>query len=255
VSAREQIVTWRRAQRALVCDRVEPWRLGTLFASADFPVYYDYNVLRVEGGDPGVDAAALAGVADELQDGLEHRRIEVDDEDAGRRLRPGFEALGWRADRLAWLRRPATPPWLGAPEGATVRPAAFEETRSLRIQWKTEDPMGGNPAEIAVIEEAAAARRGVRAVLAEAGGPVGFAAFSAAGDLAEVELAFCLAEHRGRGIGGAVVAGAVGAAEAGGAREVLIAADDDGDSRRLYERLGFRSVWPEHVFTRMPAES
>ena len=29
-------------------------------------------------------------------------------------------------------------------------------------------------------------------------------------------------------------------------------ADDDGDSKRLCERLGFRTVWVRHVFTRVP---
>jgi ribosomal protein S18 acetylase RimI-like enzyme len=252
VTAAEQVAAWRRAQRSLVCDRIEPWRFGTLYGASEFQTYYDYNALVVDEGDPGVEAAALAAVADELQGALTHRRVEVADEAAGRRLRPGFEALGWRADRLAWLRRSAEPPAAEPPAGTTLRLGSFEEARPLRLAWKSEEPWG-DPADFYVTEEAAAARRGVRSVLAETGGMLaGFAAFSTAGELAEVELAYCLPEHRGRGIGGALVARSVAEAGAAGAAEVLIVADDDGDARRLYERLGFEVVTREHIFTRLP---
>jgi hypothetical protein len=35
----------------------------------------------------------------------------------------------------------------------------------------------------------------------------------------------------------------------------VIEADDEGDAKRLYERLGFRTVWVRHVFTRLPARA
>jgi GNAT superfamily N-acetyltransferase len=252
VTGAEQVAAWRRGQRALICDRAEPWRFGTLYGASGFRSYYDYNLLRVDEGDPGVDAAALAGVADELQAGSAHRRVEVADEEAGRRLRPGFEALGWRADRLAWLHRPSDGLAVEPPPGTTLRVGSFEEARPLRLAWKAEEPWGDSD-DFYLTEEAAAARRGVRAVLAESGGAdAGFSAFSVAGDLAEVELAYCLPERRGHGIGGALVARTVAEAGAAGATDVFIVADDDGDSRRLYERLGFRLVTREHIFTRLP---
>jgi GNAT superfamily N-acetyltransferase len=78
----------------------------------------------------------------------------------------------------------------------------------------------------------------------------GFAAFSAHGDTAEVEQVFCRPERRNGGLGGALVCRALEEAHAGGARHALIEADDTGDAKRLYERLGFRTVWVRHVFTR-----
>ena len=66
---------------------------------------------------------------------------------------------------------------------------------------------------------------------------------------AEVEQAYVKPAQRGRGTGGALVAAA---ARAAGATETFIVADDEGDSKRLYERLGFRPVWIQHVFTRRP---
>ena len=59
-------------------------------------------------------------------------------------------------------------------------------------------------------------------------------------------------ERRNGGLGGALVCRALEEAHAGGARHALIEADDTGDAKRLYERLGFRTVWVRHVFTRKP---
>jgi GNAT superfamily N-acetyltransferase len=253
MAVRDRAIAYRRMQQSVLCDRVEPWRHGTLMQAREFPLYYDFNVLRVEDGDPGVEAAALAAVADDLQAGFEHRRIEVDDEEAGRRLRPGFEVLGWRVDRLAWLHRPAEPPAVPAPHGVVaIRPAEFVETRPLRLAWKEEDNAWNDTGEFTRVEEDAAARRGVRAMIAGAGEPVGFTTWSAAGAMAEIELAFCLPAHRGRGIGAALLARTIAEARAAGVEEMLIVADDDGDSKRLYERLGFRTVWRQHLFTRLP---
>ena len=39
----------------------------------------------------------------------------------------------------------------------------------------------------------------------------------------------------------------------GGASETFIVADDEGDPKRLYQRLGFRPVWIQHEFTRRPS--
>src|SRR5215216_1553270 len=84
----------------------------TLFRSrcARHPRFWDYNTVRVETAAEEVTAEALARAADELQDGLAHRRIEVEDEAAGARLRPGFGALRWRTERLVWLRLQDPPP-------------------------------------------------------------------------------------------------------------------------------------------------
>jgi hypothetical protein len=42
------------------------------------------------------------------------------------------------------------------------------------------------------------------------------------------------------------------AVRAAGASETFIIADDEGDSKRLYERLGFAPVWIQHVFLTRP---
>ena len=218
----------------------------------DVPTYYEYNLARVEGPDPGIGAEALAAAAEPALAGLGHRRIEIEDTAAGARLAPGFAAMGWVVERLAFLHRelPAPPP--GEGHGAVLSVAPFEATRGLRATWQGES-IWGEEEGFGRTEEQVAARRSTRAVLgAHDGDPSGFAAFSVHGDTTEVELVFCRPERRNGGLGGALVCRALAEAHAGGARHALIEADDDGDSKRLYERLGFRTVWVRHMFTRVP---
>jgi GNAT superfamily N-acetyltransferase len=249
----ERAIAWRHGYHAAVCGRIEPWRHGTLARADDLPSYYDYNLARVEHGDRGLDAEALAAAAEPLLADLGHRRIEIEDDAAGARLVAGFKAMGWVVERLAFLHRelPAPPP--AGTHGAELRVGPFEASRPLRVAWQGESIWGEEPG-FALLEEEVARRRGTHAVIGASGGaPAGFAAFSVHGDAAEVELVFCLPERRNGGLGGALVARALEAAHVRGARHAFIEADDDGDSKRLYERLGFRTVWVRHSFTRLPA--
>jgi GNAT superfamily N-acetyltransferase len=247
----ERAIAWRHGYHAAVCNRVEPWSLGTVVRADDVPTYYEYNLARVEGPDPGLEAAALAAAAEPALADLGHRRIEVEDTEAAARLAPGFAALGWVVERLAFLHRELPGPPPGDAHGAALSVEPFEATRGLREAWQGES-IWGEEAAFGRVEELVAARRGTRAVIgAHEGDPSGFAAFSAHGDTAEVELVFCRPERRNGGLGGALVCRALEEAHAGGARHALIEADDDGHSKRLYERLGFRTVWVRHVFTRV----
>jgi GNAT superfamily N-acetyltransferase len=129
----------------------------------------------------------------------------------------------------------------------------FPVTRELRLDWSRADALDVE-AELlrqADAEEAVAAERGVRALIVrdDAGTPAGYVTFVTDGESAEVEQAYVTPALRGRGLGGVLVAAA---ARAAGARETFIIADDEGDPKRLYLRLGFRPVWIQHEFTRRP---
>jgi hypothetical protein len=57
--AREHAIAWRRGYQARVCDRLEPWAHGTVVRITELPSFYDYNLARVDGPDPGVGAERL----------------------------------------------------------------------------------------------------------------------------------------------------------------------------------------------------
>jgi GNAT superfamily N-acetyltransferase len=244
-AARARAIAWRRSEHERICDVIEPHEYGTSVQCTFMPTFWFFNSLRVEGPDTGVSADALVHAADVVQGHLGHRLVEVDDEAAGRRLRSGFEALGWVAEALAWLRLDGQP--AGAPELDEV---PFPETRELRLEWAADSPWGVDmetARRFSEHEDRTAELRGSRALLAP--GRAGFVSFRREGDTAEIEQVFVTESQRGRGLGGALVTAAVHAA---GAPETYIVADVDGDSKRLYERLGFRQVWVQHVFTRRP---
>jgi GNAT superfamily N-acetyltransferase len=248
-AARERAIAWRHSEHARICDVIEPHEYGTSVQCTFMPTFWFFNSLRVEGPDSGVSADALVHAADVVQGRLEHRLVEVEDEAAGRRLRPGFEALGWAAERLAWLELKGAPP--GDPQ---LEEVPFPETRALRLEWAANSPWATDEEaarRFSLHEDRTAELRGSRALIArdEAGAPVGFASFRRDGDTAEVEQVYVTESQRGRGTGGALVTAAVRAA---GAPATFIVADDEGDSKRLYQRLGFREAWIQHVFTRKP---
>ena len=245
---RPDAAAWRHRSHALVCDVVEPWEHGTVVRCTAHPGFWDYNVLRLEGPDPGVGVDELAAAADRLQGDLRHRRVDVEDEAAGARLRPGFEALGWKVERLMWLALDEPP------AGPDFEEAPVTETRALRLEWARSEGLEVSQAEFerqADAEEDVSRLRAMRALVErdEDGVPVAYAQFFGGGELAEVDQVYVRPGRRGRGTGGALVAAA---ARAAGAARTFIVADDEGDPKRLYLRLGFRPVWIQHQLTRRP---
>jgi GNAT superfamily N-acetyltransferase len=251
-AARERAIAFRHAQRAVVCNRTATWEHGIATYADDFRLSYNLNEVVLEGPDPGITVDALAAVADELLAGFDHREVTVEDEAAGRRLRPGFEALGWQAERLVWME-------LAGPAHGTQTPVEISEvpldrTRPLREAWYVTSSWTPTPAaarEFMELEERMAALTGTRALMAwGAGGEaLGYVTFSAAQGGAEVEQAYVDPARRGQGAGGALVSAAVAAA---GAPSTYIVADDEEDAKRLYARLGFAPVWLQHQFIRRP---
>jgi GNAT superfamily N-acetyltransferase len=248
-AARGRAIAWRRGQHAGLCDVVEPWEYGTAVRCTALPTFWNYNSLRVEGPDTGVGADALVHAADVLQGDLQHRQVEIEDEAAGERLRPGFDALGWATERLAWMLLEGPPP-----AGPDFEEVPFVDTRALRVEWTLAAPWATDEdaaRPFADHEDSVAALRGTRALLARdaTGVPAGFASFGTQDAGAEIEQVYVSPAHRGHGTGGALVAAA---ARAAGRPATFIIADDEGDSKRLYARLGFLQVWLQHVFTRRP---
>jgi hypothetical protein len=128
-------LAWHRAAQSAVCDVLEPWEHGTVVRATRHPSYFDFNVVRVEE-DPGMSVDALVSFADEALAGLAHRRIDFEVVAAAEPRSAGFEALGWMAMRLVWMRHAAAaPPGAEAP----VEEVPYDAVRELRRAWHLED--------------------------------------------------------------------------------------------------------------------
>ena len=238
---------WYRAAHAAVCDVSEPWEHGTVVRATRFPDYFDFNMVRVEG-DPAMSAAALALFADEALAGLPHRRIDFEQAEVGEPLRPGFAALGWMTERLAWMHHETAPP---AGPDVVVKEVPYEAVHDLRVAWHFEDFPGHDPRNYFAEAREVAALRGARVLAVhEAGAPIAFAELLRDGESAEVSQVYVLPEHRGRGLGTATTRAAMEAA--GEARDLWIVADDAGRPKELYARLGFRPIWAVVMTLRLP---
>ena len=244
----ERARAWRHGQHEGVCDIVEPWEHGTVVRATRYPGYRDFNAVRVER-DPALVATALAAVADEHLADAAHRRLDVEIIDVAQRLRPGFEAMGWMANRLVWMLHTAPLP---PGETARVEEVEYDAVADLREAWHHEEfprvPYGDHAAEKREVSMARAVQ--VFAVM-DGGVPVAFAELERQGDAAEITQVYVRADRRGGGNGTALTRAAIVAA--GEPADLWIIADDEGRPKELYARLGFRQAWRMIEFTRLPA--
>jgi ribosomal protein S18 acetylase RimI-like enzyme len=238
---------WHHAAQAAVCDTLLPWAHGTVVRAARYPSYWAFNLVRVED-DPPLGVDDLEAVADEALAGLAHRRVDVEVIAAAERLRPGFEAKGWRTLRLVWMRHEAPPP---AGPDVPVEEVPYDAVHDLRMAWHEEDFPGHDATAYHAQAREVALRRNVQVLaVRERGAPVAFAQLERDGPGAEITQVYVHPQHRGGGRGTAMTRAAIAAA--GDVRDLWIVADDKDRPKELYRRLGFRPVWTAMEFTLMP---
>ena len=92
----ERAVAFEDALLESAAERIERVPLGSAVFTDSLPVVWSLNLLRVE--QPGPTVEEIAAEAERLQGEarLEHRRVSIQDEDAGRALEAGFVSLGWK---------------------------------------------------------------------------------------------------------------------------------------------------------------
>ena len=229
------------------CDVVEPWEHGSVLRTPSAPNFWDANFVRVEGDASDLEPLDLVRAADALLAECRHRKLEVQDEAAGARMRAFFDAAGWVTDRNAVMLREGP-----APAHADVEEVGLLETRPLRVEWylSYENDEAAQEA-VAEAQDRISVRRGMRAfIVRDSGGfPVGFTTLAVADHGVEIDQLYVTPEARGTGIGGRLVEAALAA---GGRESAWVIADDDGLARALYERLGFETVWLQHAFVKQP---
>jgi GNAT superfamily N-acetyltransferase len=240
-------IAWQHSCQALIVDSVEPWSHGSVLRTPLAPDWWDANLVRLEGPDPGLSADELIALVDGLQADLQHRRLVVEDEAAGLRLRDGFADAGWETERLVMLLRAGPAP--EAPEDVVEAP--YADTRALRLEWHHSSDWGDEEALHLDSADAVAARIGTRAFVARGddGRLRGFCSLLSGADGAEVDQAYVTPAARGHGLGARLISAALAA---GGHHTNWIVADDEGRPKGLYQRLGFEPAWRWHTFTRLP---
>jgi ribosomal protein S18 acetylase RimI-like enzyme len=238
---------WRLATLAECCDVEEPWEHGRIYRATRYPSYYDLNLVWVEELAT-LDVAGLEAIADGALAGLDHRLVEFADATVAEPLRVGFERRGWRSLRLAWMRHAVEPP--PAADDVQVEELPYDAVHDLRVRWHHEDFPGVDPSAFHDQAREVALHRAVRVLAArEEGVAVAFAQLEHHADAAEISEVYVRRDHRGRGLGTAVTRAAIAAAH--GARDLWIAADDEGRAWHVYERLGFRAVAKTMQFLRL----
>jgi ribosomal protein S18 acetylase RimI-like enzyme len=197
--------------------------------------------------------AEIAAEADRLQAGLEHRRVNVDDEELGRQLEGGFAERGWRTERLLVMahRGRATGSKLEVQElsGPELETAWAEGVRG--------EPFGNDEDVVRQLVDhrhavAAAVPTRYFAAIVD-GRPVSYCELYAHGGTAQIESVATIEAHRGRGLARAVVLKALREARLAGNDLVFLVADADDWPQHLYRKLGFEAIGLNYRFLRTPA--
>jgi ribosomal protein S18 acetylase RimI-like enzyme len=238
---------WHHARQELICDVAETWAHGVILRATRYPDYWDFNLVRVDE-EPAMDVQELITIADEALADASHRRIDFDAAAAADPLRPGFEAIGWHALRLLYMRHEAMAPDVA---GMAVEEVPYEAAGALRTAGHAEDFPGQDPGEYPGQAREVALSRGARVfAVIEAGEPIAFAQIEHVAGSAEITHVYVRSDRRGNGIGTAITRASIDAA--GEVDDLWISADDEDRPKELYARLGFRPAWLSMELTRLP---
>jgi GNAT superfamily N-acetyltransferase len=252
---RDRISRFDRELTERLSTRTERCRFGTAFFHEGFPRRWDSNFVWADAPLDGVGAEELAGDADDVlgRAGLEHRQVYVRGLEQGRRLSPGFEALGYETDRdvtMVHTREPDrwTDPLAEEIDLATAKRFYVSANR------EAEDGVHAADAQmLADFRDVLVERVDTRFFGARVGvDVVAGCELYVLGDGAQVEDVFTLRAHRGRGLARAVVLAAVRAAREAGADLLFLYADDEDWPKQLYAKLGFDGVDRSLSFLKTP---
>jgi GNAT superfamily N-acetyltransferase len=230
-----------RADR--LAAKKEPSRYGVALLDPELPDVWSRNYLFASEQLDVVSAEELAREAERLlgQAGLRHRKVEVFDNTAGKRLEPGFVELGWtrecdvimvatrERDRLADT---------SAVEEVTIDDLVPAWTES----WASDPAVFGSDVARQLVENKRRLGRetDTRFFAARVEGEVAsYCELYSDGRTAQIENVFTLERFRGRGLARASVSRALQLARDGGHDLIFLIADRDDWPKELYGKLGF----------------
>lgn len=216
--------------------------LGHGVLTPELPARHDSNFLFI---DRARDAGEAIAEADRILGGAgrSHRVIVTFDDHVGERLRPEFNALGWRTQRHIFMAQRREPEKVA--DYSIVREVDQAALRPGRKQRILAEPWGhpGLAEQILDAKILLGERADTHFFAVKVDGEiVAWTDLYIGKDIAQVEDVATVDEHRGKGYATAVVLRAVDEARRNGADLVYLVADDEDWPKEWYRRLGFDIV-------------
>jgi GNAT superfamily N-acetyltransferase len=240
----------RAAPFERAASRIVALEWGSAIFHDDLPGWADLNTVRVEVGDPELDADRLHGAVERLQGRLAHRRVEVFDDATAQRLDAGMAAHGYERGESVLMAWDAGDP----PPAPRVEQVPYAAVERLRAEWLSTDPWAPDLDEALAADRLTFSSTPTRAYAVVADGrPQAYGLLVDLGDNALVEDVYTTPGARGHGLGASVIARLVWESRTAGHTDTVLATPADGPARALYERLGFTTLGSVHRFLRRPA--
>jgi hypothetical protein len=233
-----------------LATRVESFRSGLALFRDDLPRVAELNVLRIDPSVEVSDPADLLDFVDHLQAGLPQRSIRVVEDDAAEALRAPLAAAGWVVRRVSLLvkQRPPTHP-VDTDDVAPIDPLKLAGAREATLRRTHRDLESAE--QMAAIGTMPAEGVDTRAYAAVVGTDIAaYAIARRVGDAAKLTEVDANERAFGKGLGRAVVWGAVRALRAEGVKLVVAEAGDDSWGKWTFHRLGFEEVGHVHRLIR-----
>jgi GNAT superfamily N-acetyltransferase len=250
MSVLAEAIAFERAIRVRAAQRVVGFEHGIAILHDGIPTKSHLNAVLLDSplsAELGVDE--LDRIAGEFLSDRGHHHLVLDDGDAAERLAPAMAAAGWSVQRVLYMR------WRRAsdrpPRPAVARRIDEQTLRQLQLRTALEERDGTGPVERALSETLVAGEAALRAGTHAVGFGAGEGAELSAsatlfldrpegrGGIAMIEEVGTLSAARGRGLGRAVVAAALGAARDAACDPIIIPADAADWPQELYTRMGF----------------
>ncbi|HEX6665143.1 MAG TPA: GNAT family N-acetyltransferase [Solirubrobacterales bacterium] len=255
-STRDQVLDFELELDLAVSDEVTAHEWGRAFLSPSLPLVWDASWVLIER--PGLSAAEVGAIADEVLAGFAHRTAAFYGEEDGARAAAEIDALpGWTVERTLYMVLSAE----GAETTALPRAEAVERPLAACADLRRALILGELPAagaaetaeQLLELDRRYGLAGGDRWLVSPPESPASVCRLFARGEVAQVEDVGTLAAARERGLARAVVETAIAAARADGAGTIFLTADADDWPQLMYARLGFEPVGEIVVLRRKPS--
>jgi ribosomal protein S18 acetylase RimI-like enzyme len=225
---------------------------GTALFNDELRRVYDANFVRFESGFDELTGEMVEAAADELQASLRHRKVLIPDEDAGARVAAELLDRGWRHYTLVTMVYRGD----GVAAGVEVRDAEQVDPRAVRGARQQALDDGRRDAEatrqIVGFTELMATVAPARLYAAFTEGEIGsFCALFQEGGIGQLDEVTTIERFRRRGLGTAVVSGALRASLADGDSLTFLVADEGDWPHEWYARLGFEPIGRRYELLRI----